>query len=224
VSDETLAAYFDGELSGAEAEAVERAIGEDPELKAEFEQLGLIGGLVSHGLARKANQVPQARFEQIWDEIDRAIAREGAVGESKDLGPSLWARLWAAFRPLRWPVAAAAAATAITVFVVGQGDSDPNKDEIVAVEPGPPTTTPNDGAAGPEKMPTPQDTKVAENLTPPSPAEPEELAPMPVPDTADVEIHNIELGGGGGRISKSGTVTVLYVEEEAEPADSERSL
>jgi hypothetical protein len=58
----------------------------------------------------------------------------------------------------------------------------------------------------------------------PASAGSEELPPMPVPDSADVEIHGIEFGGKGGRISNSGTVTVLYVEEEAQSADSERSL
>jgi hypothetical protein len=222
VSDETLHAFFDGELSTAEAQEVERAIGEDPELEAEFRQLGLLGGLVTHGLARKANQVPQARFEQIWDQIDRAIAQDTQASESKELGLSIWARVWAAFRPLRLPVAAAAAAAAVTVFVVGQGDPDPNSDtnkEMQAVVEEEPTPTPDPGTVEHSPpTPAPDEIKVAD-ATPPA-----ELAPMPVPDTADVEIHNIEISGGGGRISSTGTVTVLYVEEEPAQVDSERSL
>ena len=224
ISDETLAAYFDGELSGAEAERVRTAIEADAELKSEFEQLGLIGGLVEHSLARKANQVPQARFEQIWDEIDRAIATDARTNESKEISPSIWARIWSAFKPLRVPAMAAAAAAAVAVYVVGQDESDPNKDTNVVVEqdtPQPNAEPAKDDGAGPQPMPAP--TKVAD-ATPVAPPEPEELAPMEVPDASGVEIHNIELGGGGGRISNTGTVTVLYVQEEPSQADSERSL
>ncbi len=227
ISDEMLAAYFDGELSDADAERVAAAIDADAELRGEFEQLGLLGGLVQHGLARKANQVPQARFEQIWDEIDRAIANDArTASEPKEISPSIWGRVWAAFKPLRVPAIAAAAAAAVTVYVVGQDDSDPNKasDTVVEVTPSPSTPEPgNDDGAGPQPMPAPV-TKIADANPVVVPPEPSELAPMEVPDASGVEIHNIDLGGGGGRISNTGTVTVLYLDEEPAQADSERSL
>ena len=47
---------------------------------------------------------------------------------------------------------------------------------------------------------------------------------MPVPETNDAEIHGIEFGGRNGRIGHSGTVTVLYVEDDAQSTNSERSL
>lgn len=224
ISDEMLTAYFDGELADAESERVRAAIDADPALRGEFEQLGLVGALVQHSLARKANQVPQARFEQIWDEIDRAIATGARTSESKEISPSIWGRVWAALKPVRIPIAAAAAAAAVTVFVVGQDDSDPNKEPKVVVEGTNPSTAPpatKDDRPRPKPMPAP--TKVAD-ADPVAPLEPAELAPMEVPEASGVEIHNIELGGGGGRISNTGTVTVLYVEEEATQADSERSL
>jgi hypothetical protein len=40
----------------------------------------------------------------------------------------------------------------------------------------------------------------------------------------EAEIHGVEFSGQTGRISKTGTVTVLYLEEEAQPKDTERSL
>lgn len=224
VSDEALHAFFDGELSGAEADAVQRAIDEDPELREEFEQLGLVGGLVTHGLARQANRVPQARFEQIWDEIDRAIAQGDRPRASVEERGSIWSRLWAAARPLRWPVAAAAAAAAITLVVARSGPSDPNNSPEVAVQhPAPPApSSDGSGAIAPD---SPKDDMVAVKKHAPPVDEPEaELAPMPVPEAAAVEIHNIEFGGRSGRISSSGTMTVLYVEEEVGSADSERSL
>ena len=47
---------------------------------------------------------------------------------------------------------------------------------------------------------------------------------MPVPQSNEAEIHGIEFGGKHGRISHTGTVTVLYVEEDETPPNSERSL
>ena len=52
--------------------------------------------------------------------------------------------------------------------------------------------------------------------------------PLPAPESNDADIERIEFGGASGRISHiegvRGTTTVIWVEEEDEPADSERSL
>jgi negative regulator of sigma E activity len=224
ISDESLQAFFDGELSGPEADAVQRAIDADPELREEFAQLGLVGGLVQHSLQRQANRVPQARFEQIWDQIDRAIAQEDRLRESTEVQASIWSRMWAVVRPLRWPAVAAAAAAAVTLVVARGGPSDPNNSPEVAVqEPAPPA--PPSKSEGTAVPPAPKADMLASKDEPASDAsEDGDLAPMPVPDAAEVEIHNIEFGGRGGRIQSSGTVPVLYVEEEVGAVDSERSL
>jgi hypothetical protein len=47
---------------------------------------------------------------------------------------------------------------------------------------------------------------------------------FPEPKPTEADIHRVDFGGHNGRISQTGTVTVLFVEEEAEPKDSERSL
>jgi hypothetical protein len=44
------------------------------------------------------------------------------------------------------------------------------------------------------------------------------------PKPAQADIERIEFGGNNGRISQTGTVTVLHVEEDVEHEDSERSL
>ena len=219
VSDESLQAFFDGELSGSEAEAVQRSIDEDPELREELEQLGLVRGLVTHGLMRQANRVPQARFEQIWDQIDRAIANE-ARREEAAAPVSMWSRIWSAVRPLRWPAVAAAAAAVVTLVVVQGGPSDPNKSQPIAVEeqPAPSAET------APEKAIPPEPDMIAQKPTTQLEPDAEDLAPMPVPEGASVEIHNVDFGGRSGRISNTGTTVVLYVEEDVGPADSERSL
>lgn len=226
ISDESLQAYFDGELSGPEAEAVKRAIDDDPELREEFEQLGLVGGLVQHSMTRQATRVPQARFEQIWDEIDRAIAQEDRLRESTEQQASIWSRMLAAVRPLRWPAVAAAAAAAITLVVAGGGPSDPNNSPEVAVQEPAPAAPPSETSSKVEATaPSAPKADMLAAKEPASDATDEgDLAPMPVPEAAQVEIHNIEFGGRGGRISSSGTVPVLYVEEEVGPVDSERSL
>ena len=223
ISDEALAAYFDGEAGESEVSSIREAIEGDPELAAELEQLGVMKDLTVASLEAAAADVPEARFEQIWDQIDRAIAQEDRLRESTEAQASIWSRMWAAVRPLRWPAVAAAAAAAVTLVVAQGGPSDPNNSPEVAVqEPAPPA--PPSKAEG--SVPPPAKADMLASKDEPSSDAPEDadLAPMPVPEAAQVEIHNIEFGGRGGRISSSGTVPVLYVEEEVGAVDSERSL
>ena len=79
VSRDELALHFDGELTGAQAHELAAQIDADPELRDELAQLGIVQGLVQETLKTKAAQVPQARFEQIWDEIDRQLDQEAAA-------------------------------------------------------------------------------------------------------------------------------------------------
>ncbi len=237
VSREDLALFFDGELTGAEAQELGAQVEADPELGAELEQLGLLRGLVSQSLEAKATAVPQARFEQIWDEIDRAIDREARERDAV-AGPqsSIWARMWAALKPVRMPlaVAAGAAAVAIVAFNVGAGaSSDPsvaNKDGGVASVNESATEKSDSAPAkrhqGVRTNPTPDPDMLAQAPNPAAGSTddtPAELD-LPKPKKVEAEIHGVEFSGKAGRISNTGTVTVLYVEEDVEPKDSERSL
>lgn len=227
VSREELALHFDGELTGAEAHELSAQIDADPELREELAQLGIVQGLVAETLKRKAADIPAARFEQIWDEIDRQLDRE--VAASRPAAGSFWSRMWTAVRPARFPIAAAVAAAAVTLIVVSVTGSDndvagdSNKAGAVASVEGSATEQP---APKPEPE-TPSalpDDRIAVAPPPAIPPTESEEVDLPKPKKVEAEIHGVEFSGHTGRISKTGTVTVLYLEEEAQPKDTERSL
>lgn len=228
VSREELALHFDGEITGAEAHELAAQIDADPELRDELAQLGMVQGLVQSTLERKAAQIPSARFEQIWDEIDRQLDMEAAA--ARPAAGSFWSRMWEAFRPARLPLAAAAAAAAVTLVVVSMsGDDGPaetgaenNPGAVASVEE--PAVEPS--AAEFESKPSalPAGDRVAVAPTPPPTPEVSSETDLPKPKKVEAEIHGVEFSGRTGRISKTGTVTVLYLEEEAQPKDTERSL
>ena len=237
ISDEALAAYFDGEASESEASAIRQAIENDPELVAELEQLGVMAELTAASLQDAAADVPQARFEQIWDQIDRAIEEDERKAVPTAPPAGLWDRLKAAFAPVKWPMAAAAAAAVITVFVMRTGDNegaseplaDRGPDRGANKAPGissmPETAddgSKRDNAPTPPKVSPAPDDRLAQRTPEPEPAE--VAKPLaPVPEDSRVELHEIEGSGNDVRIS-NGTVTVLYVEEDIEDESSERSL
>jgi hypothetical protein len=218
ISPEDLQLYFDGELTGAEAQELSAQIDAEPGLRRQLAQMGIVRDLVAAGLERKAQEVPQARFEQVWAEIDRALDADARAAAST--GGSAWARLRAAFGSVRLPVLAAAGAAALAVVVLQRGSgTDANKaDEVASIEQPEAVSTPP-RHAHPDPMSSSADA-IAEA---PTPAEPEIRFADPRP--AEADIHSIEFGGRNGRIGRTGTVTVLYVEEDIEDAnDSERSL
>ncbi len=235
VSREELALHFDGESTGAEAHELAAQIDADPELREELAQLGIVRGLVQETLKTKAAEIPQARFEQIWDEIDRQLDRETAAAGSS--AGSFWSRVWTALRPVRIPLGAAAAAAAVTLVVVSVMDSDKgvaaeNNPAAVASAQEPaaeqqPETAPaprDESKDAPSAIPSGERMALAPLKDPPSPALGESDDDLPSPKKAEAEIHGVEFSGHTGRISKTGTVTVLYLEEEAQPKDTERSL
>lgn len=214
--DQRLQMYFDDELDDGDAADVAREVDRDPELRAHLEQMGTMRSLVSRSLEARASEVPRARFEQIWDEIDRSIDAEQKAARAA-APESIWARLWAAFRPYRTPVLAAAGAAALAVVVVQYtGDDGLNRESPIASVPETPPAK-----ALPETGPTPAPSVEIAQRTPEAPTPPEVF---PAPKAAAAEIHSIEFGGKTGRISQNGTVTVLYVEEGDSPQKSERSL
>lgn len=225
VSAQELSAYFDDELMPEQAEAVARALEDDPGLRAEHAELGLLRGTVCAALEAEAQAVPAARFEQIWEQIDRAIERDARLQAEADRHASIWTRLRAALRPIRVPLLVAGAAAAVALIVVRPAADEPNNSEGVASVAPDAAPTP---APAPSVAPPVQPDRVAAG-SPQAPSEPStapdpKLLPMPVPETSEAEIHDIEFGGRNGRISNTGTVTVLYVEEDETPTNSERSL
>ncbi|MCX4245936.1 anti-sigma factor family protein [Paraliomyxa miuraensis] len=216
-----LGAYFDDELSPERAQSVGAALEADEKLRTEHLELGALRGVVRAALEAEAKAIPAARFEQIWDEIDRAIERDARLQAGADRNVSIWTRLWTALRPLRMPAVIAAGAAAIAVIVVRPSSEGPNNPEgIASVAPSP---RPEVGQS--DAPPKAEQKRVVQV---PLAMEPDgtdhSIAPMPVPENNEVEIHGIEFGAGSGSISSNGTVTVLYVEEDEEPTISERSL
>lgn len=222
VTPQDLSAHFDEELTPDQAATIERALADDPQLRTEHQQFAVLRGTVCAALEAEAQAVPAARFEQIWDQIDRAIERDARLQAEANRHASLWTRLWAALRPVRVPVLATAAAATVAIVVLGPGSSAPNNPGGApsVAEASPPT--PEAPVVAPPSAPRVAD---VEAVTPAesTPAE-GKLPPMPVPESSEAEIHGIEFGGKHGRISNTGTVTVLYVEEDETPPKSERSL
>jgi anti-sigma factor RsiW len=215
--DQKLQMYFDEELDRPEAAEFARELDRDPDLRHHLEQMGTMRSLVSRSLEMRASEVPRARFEQIWDEIDRSIEVEQRAARAS--GPvSIWSRLLTAFRPYRVPTLAVLGAAAVAVAVVQfTGTQSVNEPSRVASVPEPPTATPEVGPTPPQQNAIAQ--RDREPTTPEPPAE-----VFPAPKAAEAEIHSVEFGGKAGRISQNGTVTVLYVEEGDTPQKSERSL
>jgi len=227
VSHQDLQRYFDDDLTGSENQELVAQIESEPALKAELEQLELLRGLVVRSSQIQGDLVPEARFEQVWAEVERTIERDAREQRTNRVSQSLWGRLWGAFKPLRVPVLAAAGVAAAAVLVVAYSDLTGPKapSQIAAAEPA------VDDEAPPEAPPEASAIAVAEPRRTPEgdgaividePVDDDVTFTPPKP--GDAELHNVEFAGRRGRVAQTGTVTVLYVEEEVEPKDSERSL
>jgi hypothetical protein len=126
---------------------------------------------------------------------------------------------------LRIPIFATAAAAALALVVVNAMGEDGPENKA--------TDTPSiaheqEGSPrdkSPSETPAEPPSKIASSAPPK--AEPSELEPalaFPEPKPSEADIHRVDFGGRNGRISQTGTVTVLFVEEDEGPKDSERSL
>jgi anti-sigma factor RsiW len=201
-TEEQLSAYIDGELSPAERAEVDQWLARDAQARALVAEFGLLRGAVEAGLEAEAAKVPEARFEQIWDEIDRALDRETAAHTSTPPAPSLWARMLGVLRPVWVPVAATAAVAAVVVGVVGSGAITRTSGPTDA-----PAVASNAAAAAP--------------VLPDIPAVAAEPV-IPAPSIGEAEIERIEFGSKAGRIGtiegKRGTTTVIWISEDEPPA------
>ena len=76
-----MSAYFDGELDDAARDEFEAAAAADPALQAMLDDFAHLQTAVRADLEAEAAGVPAARFEQVWDEVERAISRAPAAME-----------------------------------------------------------------------------------------------------------------------------------------------
>ena len=220
IPEEKLSAYFDGELEPAERQEVEQWLTRDAASHATLTELGVMRQAIDASLAAEAAKVPQARFEQIWDEIDRTLDRETAAHMPAVAAPSLWARMLGVLRPAWVPVAAVGGVAAVLIVVVSSGAVTPaNTDGVVASKPAQTTRV----------VPVAPVLPVIPVL-PASPAlavAPDPEPSFPAPDMHEAEIERIEFGGKNGRIGtiegKRGTTTVIWVSDE-DAAPGQRSL
>ena len=192
-------AYFDGEVEPEERASIEALLARAPDAKTTLVELDLLHRAVAASFDAEADKIPEARFEQIWDEIDRTLDRDARLQRAADVNVSLWSRIGAVLRPLWAPAAAAVGVAAVVALLVSRGDGD---------------------AAG---------------NTPPVVASKQVAAPPAVvaaaaedPVLGEAEIQRIEFGGRSGRIDRiegeRGVMTVIWVTEDDEQTDSERSL
>lgn len=214
-----LQAYFDGELDAPEAAEMAAAVERDAELRGHIAAMGTMRDLVNRSMEMRALEVPRARFEQIWDEIDREIERDARAAKTPAATPaSFWARMAAVLKPFRMPLLAAAGAAAVAVVALNWGGA-PEVNQAPEV-----ASLPEPSVPGPATPAPPAEAPLLAEKPQGSPAPTGAGASeLPAPRPADAEIHGIEFGGKQGRISHTGTVTVLYVEED-ESQKSERSL
>lgn len=225
---ERLSAFFDGELDEQTRLAVEAELEREPELAEQLADLSFMRDLVVGDLEYQADRVPQARFEQIWDNFELTLERESRLQEAAEEPPSLWQRLLAWATPRRMPLATVGVVGALAlVFAWSAGaPSEPsvatNTQDESASDATPDATPPQ---AEPAPIPVPGEDRLAAAPEPSPQVEPEVF---PQPEPGEAEIRRIEFGGHVGTISQlegtRGTTTVIWVTEDEAPVDSERSL
>ena len=118
---ERVSALVDGELNPREAAELEAQLGSESAQMAHARALGddfrALGPLLRAELELRAEQLPEARFEQIWDAVDRELDREarlrGAAADRR--GPV--ARWLGLVQSWRMPNALGAAAVALLVLL-----------------------------------------------------------------------------------------------------------
>ena len=196
---EGLLSYLDGEMSPDARRAMEDRLERDDALRARVDlasdELGALGALVVGSLESEADAVHEARFEQIWDAVEREISRDAEAAEAPPTASGPWARIVDWLRPARLPLGlAAAGAAAALVLVVVRGPGDPASTVAQGPEDSDATQTEKVAEPAMETAPAP-DTRIADADAPPA-SLPE---PLPVPDSNEADVERIEFGGASGR-------------------------
>lgn len=204
-----LHAFLDGELSSADRAEVEQLLARDAQARAYVDGLRLMSRAIVASADDEAARVPEARFEQIWDEIERTLDRDLRLQKAPAAAPSLWERLRGVMRPLLAPAVAVAGVAAVAFVVwgsLGDVESTANNEPAVASKTLPPE-------------PVPADRPI---LAPDEPS-----VELPAPNGGPAHIKRIEWSGKSGRISeiegKRATTTVIWISDD-EPGPSERPL
>lgn len=203
-----LHAYHDGELTPEERALVERTLAQDPQASAYLAGLKSLHSAIVAGFEADAARVPEARFEQVWDEIERALDNDARPQKAPPELPSVWARLRGVLRPLFVPAVSVGAVAAVALVVwFGSGEAPTNTGTVVASNP----------AANRPVLP---------DISAPPVDEPEVV--LPAPDGGPAHIQRIEWGVKSGRISeiegKRTTTTVIWISDDDDQTGSERSL
>lgn len=234
--DEQLSAYFDDELDADLRAAVEANLEQDSKLAARLADLSFMRSMVVGDLEHQAERVPEARFEQLWDSFEDVVERESRLQEAAEAPPTWWQRLREWARPVRVPLAAVAAVGALA-FVIARsvgapsdGDADEelaaNTQEDAASEA--PATDAEGKAPDVEPAPRSLETPDTQIAVAPEPDVAPAAEVFPQPEPGEAEIRRIEFSGRMGTISQvegtRGTTTVIWVTEDEDPVDSERSL
>ena len=225
-----LNAYVDGELEPAAHGAFEARIAADPALQAQLEELRAFRPLLEASLAPEAAGVSDADFDRILGQVEKEIAppaRRAPAPTTQSEGAqviSAGSRFRRFARTASVPMGLAAMAAAFALYInsgattVADRGSDPGPSTAEAAK-----VAPNAVPAPDRGEPSPQ---LAVDM--PSRAKAGGPSPLDVPESNEAEIERIEFGGNTGRISRiegvRGTTTVIWIEEDEAPVESERSL
>lgn len=238
--EEQLFTYFDDELEAGERETLEAELERDEELAARLADLSFMRAMVVGDLDAQAERVPEARFEQIWDNFEATLERESRLQEAAEEPPGVWQRLVDWMQPRRIPIAAVGVVGGLALlfaFSAGKPGHDEgavaaNTQEEEPSDAQPTTQAPTDPSPQTQPVPAPatQPDDEARLAAAPDPSPDPEIDPdvFPQPEPGEAEIRRIEFGGRTGTISQvegaRGTTTVIWVTEDEAPVDSERSL
>ena len=124
-----LMQHADGELAKRAATEVETELDGDSDARLKVEAIGELGELVRGHLELAADAVPQARFEALWREVDKAIANASPEPEvaRRDAPVGLWRRISRWFDQHRSHIivgAVSAGAVAALALVIGPSGGD----------------------------------------------------------------------------------------------------
>jgi len=122
-----LMQHADGELAKRASTEVEGSLEGDADAQLKVEAIGELGELVRGHLELAADAVPQARFDALWREVDKAIAQAEPSVARRDAPVGLWRRISRWFDQHRSHIivgAVSAGAVAALALVIGPSGGD----------------------------------------------------------------------------------------------------